>query len=84
VVLPVVNAPFRLYYAFNPTRLSTVYTPSGFIPTDAFTRSRVSDISVLFNDPNFFKNQVLTSPFLTPISIKEPSRTIRFSIGRTF
>ncbi len=84
VVLPVVNAPFRLYYAFNISRLSTVFTPPGFIPTDPFTRSRVSDISALFNDPNYFKTQVLASPFLAPISIKEPSRTIRFSIGRTF
>ncbi|MBZ5536029.1 MAG: outer membrane protein assembly factor BamA [Acidobacteriia bacterium] len=84
VVLPVVNAPFRLYYAYNPTRLSTVYTPAGFIPTDPFTRSRVSNISALFNDPNYFKTQVLTSPFLSPISIKEPSHAFRFSIGRTF
>lgn len=84
VVLPIVNAPFRLYYAINPSRLSTTFTPPGLIPTDAFTRGQVKDISVLFNDPNYFKNNVLTSPFLVPIGIREPSRTFRFSIGRTF
>ncbi|MDD5541676.1 MAG: outer membrane protein assembly factor BamA [Acidobacteriia bacterium] len=84
VVLPVVNAPFRLYYAINPTRLSTVFTPPPFIPADPFTRSHVKDISALFNDPAFFSQNVLTSPFLTPIQIREPNHTFRFSIGRTF
>lgn len=84
VVLPVVNAPFRVYYAYNPTRLKTTFTPSPFIPTDSYTRSRVKDISVLFNDPTYYQNNVVTSPYLTPIDIHEPSHTFRFSIGRTF
>lgn len=84
VVLPIVNAPFRIYYALNPARLSTVFNPPPFIPTDSFTRSRVKDISALFNSPTYFKNNVQNSPFLSPIDIREPRRTFRFSIGRTF
>lgn len=84
VVLPIVNAPFRLYYAFNPSRLSTNFTPPPFIPTDPFTRSKVTDISKLFNDSNYYKNVVLTSPFIQPLGLNEPRRTFRFSIGRTF
>jgi outer membrane protein insertion porin family len=84
VVLPVVNAPFRLYYAYNPARVNTIFVPPRFIPTDAFTRSQVNNVSVLFNDPNYFRTQVLTSPFLSPVSINEPSHAFRFSIGRTF
>lgn len=84
VVLPVVNAPFRIYYALNPSRLSTNFFPPQFIPTDPFTRSKVSDISKLFNDSNYYKNVVLTSPFIQPLGLNEPRRTFRFSIGRTF
>ncbi len=84
VVLPVVNAPFRVYYAYNPTRLNTTFIPPGFIPTDAYTRAHVKDISTLFNDPSYYANTVLTSPYLTPIGINEPSHTFRFTIGRTF
>jgi outer membrane protein insertion porin family len=84
VILPVVNAPFRLYYAYNPTRLSTNFTPSPFIPSDSFTRSRVSDISVLFNDSSYYKNAVLTSSYLNVVGVREPVHTFRFSIGRTF
>ena len=84
VVLPVVNAPFRVYYAYNPTRLNTTFTPPPFVPTDPYTRSHVKDISVLFNDPAYYANTVLTSPYLTPIGLREPVKTFRFTIGRTF
>ncbi len=84
VVLPVVNAPFRVYYAYNPSRLNFTFTPPPFVPTDPYTRAHVTNIQALFNDPSYYANNVLTSPYLTPINVREPVKTFRFTIGRTF
>ena len=45
VLLPVVNAPFRVYWAYNPNRLETLLAPPVLInrsqfPNDATFRSR--------------------------------------------
>ena len=70
VMMPVVNAPFRLYYAYNPLIVQTVLQP----PV-------VADRSMFPNQATFL-NSVATvwtaSPFF------EKRTLFRFSIGRTF
>ena len=81
VQLPVVNAPFRLYYAYNVNRLRTTLIPpaGGFDPDNpAF--------SLL--PPGVFEAQVLpllnTTLSSRSLSFNEPQRTFRFTVSRTF
>jgi outer membrane protein insertion porin family len=70
VMMPVVNAPFRLYWAYNPQVLQSWLQP----PV-------VADRSMFPNQATFFQS-VATLGQPTPWF--EKRRTFRFSIGRTF
>jgi len=70
VLLPVVNAPFRVYYAFNPLRVDrNIQTPFVFdrsmFPNNATYQNAIASYGVAY-------------PFV------ERSGTFRFTIGRTF
>ena len=69
VLLPVVNAPFRVYWAYNPNRLETLLAPPILINRSQFP-----------NDATY-RSAVLTTP---RVFWREKSRTFRFSVGRTF
>ncbi len=70
VMMPVVNAPFRLYWAYNPTRVHRYVQPP------------------IVADRSYFPNQTTFVDAITkhgmPFPWTEKSRTIRFTIGRTF
>jgi outer membrane protein insertion porin family len=70
VLMPVVNAPFRLYWAFNPSRVDQFLQPP-----------IVADRSYFVNQATF-ANAV--SQFGQPSPFFEKRSTFRFSIGRTF
>jgi outer membrane protein insertion porin family len=70
VLLPVVNAPFRIYYAYNPLRVEKFLQPPivadrGYFPNQAT-----------------FANAV--AQFGQAIPFFEKKSTFRFTIGRTF
>jgi len=70
VLMPVVNAPFRVYYAYNPMVVHEYLQP----PV-------VADRSIFPNEATFLNALAAvgqTVPFL------EPRHTFRFTIGRTF
>ncbi len=70
VLLPVVNAPFRVYYAFNPLRVDrNIQTP--FV----FDRSMF---------PNNATYQSAIANYGTAYPFDERFGTFRFTIGRTF
>jgi outer membrane protein insertion porin family len=70
VIMPVVNAPFRIYWAYNPLRVDSV------IP-----RPIAADRSYFPNSATY-ANYILS--YGTPIQFQEPKKTFRFTIGRTF
>ena len=70
VMLPIVNAPFRLYYAYNPSIFERTIQPP-------FATDRAS-----FPNAATFNNA--TAIFGTPFNYSEKRSTFRFSIGRTF
>jgi outer membrane protein insertion porin family len=85
VFLPIVNAPFRFYYAYNPTRLNeTIVAPRG-----AYSLSPQLIASL---PPDVLKTQII--PFLNntlnlqvqrfPTGLVEPRSTFRFTVARTF
>ncbi|MBI3695993.1 MAG: BamA/TamA family outer membrane protein, partial [Acidobacteria bacterium] len=70
VMLPVVNAPFRLYWAYNPNHLESNLQPP------------------IVADRSMFPNQVTflnaISSYGQAIPFREPRKTFRFTISRTF
>ncbi len=70
IMMPVVNAPFRLYWAYNPLRVEEFLQP----PV-------VADRSYFANDTTFRAAQIL---YGTPIPYFEKRSTFRFTISRTF
>ena len=74
VMLPIVNAPFRIYWAYNPLRLDT--TSSGTVP---ITRAMFPPGAA--GDYTFQQAVATYSPkFL----LREPLRTFRFTVGTSF
>jgi outer membrane protein insertion porin family len=84
VQLPIVQAPFRIYYAYNLNRLhSEIISPPDYI--------NPSELTLLENTlpPEVYKTQVL--PLLQEFSLNpgrlnyfEPKTTFRFTVGKTF
>jgi outer membrane protein insertion porin family len=70
VIMPVVNAPFRVYWAYNPMRLTTNISPTSLVDRALF--------------PNNASYQYAVDAFGTPRPYSEPKSTFRFTIGRTF
>ncbi len=70
VMMPVVNAPFRLYWAYNPTRVEQYVQPP-----------IVADRSYFPNYATFYN---AVASYGQPIPWFEKKTTIRFTIGRTF
>ena len=85
VFLPIVNAPFRFYYAYNPTRLNqTIQGPRG-----AYS---LSPQLIAALPPGVLQSQII--PALNnilnqqvqrfPTGLVEPQSTFRFTVARTF
>jgi len=71
VMLPVVNAPFRVYFAYNPTNVREYLQPPIVADPALFPNyATYQSTKNLFNQANF--------PFF------EQNTTFRFTVGRTF
>jgi len=78
VILPVVNAPFRLYYAYNPFRLDTTATPPQLITPSMFPNGNLHGTA----GNNTYLNAIATSN--PSYKILEPRKTFRFTVATTF
>jgi len=74
VFLPVINAPFRIYWAYNPLRLDTTATQSTKITRAMFPPGSAGDFT--------FAEAVAT--FSPTFVLKEPRKTFRFTVATTF
>jgi outer membrane protein insertion porin family len=87
VQLPIVQAPFRIYYAYNVNRLhSEIVAKQPFIEPNEinFLKSAFNGI-----DPTIYTNQIAPQlNFLVNnpgrLNYFEPKTTFRFTVGRTF
>ena len=70
VLLPVVQAPFRVYWAYNPLRVEQMLQPP-----------IVADRSMFPNNATFLN---AVASFGQPYPFYEQAHTFRFTIGRTF
>jgi len=74
VFLPVVNAPFRIYWAYNPLRLNDIARSPVPVTRDMFPAGAAGDYT--------FK--LATDTFSPQYRLREPRKTFRFTVGTTF
>ena len=72
--LPIVQAPFRIYYAYNPLRLDQVVAPVSPITRSMFPTGAAGDFT--------YANAV--SLYNPGYLIREPRKTFRFTVATTF
>ncbi len=74
VIMPVVNAPFRVYYAYNPLRIDeTVNSPTP-ITRSMFPAGAAGD----------YTYAQATSIYQPSYLLREPRKTFRFTVATTF
>jgi outer membrane protein insertion porin family len=74
VLLPIVRAPFRIYYAYNPLRLLQEVRGENLITRDLFPAGGAGDFS-------YAQALQLYGPLY---QLREPRKTFRLSVGTTF
>jgi len=72
--LPVVNAPFRIYWAFNPVRLDNQANPPIPVTRDMFPNTRAGEYTYNLAKQTYSPNFLL----------REPRKTFRFTVATTF
>lgn len=85
VFLPIVRAPFRFYYAYNPTRLNE--TIAGQRGAYYLSPAEIASLppGVLQSQIIPSLNQILDQQIQRfPTGLVEPRSTFRFTVGRTF
>jgi outer membrane protein insertion porin family len=88
VFLPIVNAPFRFYYAYNYLRLTHTLTPPiGAWYFDPAVENSLKQLGVYSTQvvPSLqtFLEQLQSSQTIPP-KLLEPKSTFRFTVSRTF
>jgi outer membrane protein insertion porin family len=74
VLLPIVNAPFRIYYAYNPLILNSIANTKSLITRDMFPAGAAGDFT--------FQQALIT--YSSPYLLREPRKTFRFTVSTTF
>jgi outer membrane protein insertion porin family len=81
VFLPVVNAPFRIYWAFNPLRLDTIGESPIPITPNLFPHDPVTG---QLTTAGAYTYQLTKNTFSPQYLLREPRKTFRFSVATTF
>ena len=74
VIMPIVNAPFRIYYAYNPLRVNTFTRTPSTITRDMFPNTGAGQYSY----------DQATAIYAPGYSLIEPRKTFRFTVSTTF
>jgi outer membrane protein insertion porin family len=74
VMLPVINAPFRIYWAYNPLRLDTMATSPSAITRSMFPPGAAGD----------YTYQQAVNSYGSSFTLREPRKTFRFTVATTF
>jgi outer membrane protein insertion porin family len=81
--LPVINAPFRIYWAYNPLRLDNPATPPIPITAGMFPQTCDSTGCHLTAAGNYTYNLARTA-YSPDFLLREPRKTFRFTVATTF
>jgi len=74
VLMPIINAPLRVYWAYNPLRLDNLANTPGLITRSMFPAGGAGDITYLRTLSLYAPTYVL----------REPIKTFRFTVSTTF
>ncbi len=74
VLLPIVNAPFRIYYAYNPLRLTKGIPGENLITRQLFPQGTAGD----------YTYAQATQLYGSLYQLREPAKTFRLTVGTTF
>ncbi len=74
MLLPIINAPFRIYYAYNPLRLFKSVPPNSLITRQLFPEGSAGD----------FTYQQASQLYGSLYQLREPAKTFRLTVGTTF
>ena len=74
ILMPVVNAPFRIYYAYNPMRMNTSAPAPIQFTRDMFPLGGAGD----------FSYQQAVQAFGPTYRLRDPRTTFRFTVSTTF
>jgi outer membrane protein insertion porin family len=80
VILPVVNAPFRIYYAYNPLRLDTFSGAPTPITRAMFPAGAAGD----YTFQQAISGAIGGLGFAPAYQLREPRKTFRFTVSTTF
>ncbi|MFZ1975219.1 MAG: outer membrane protein assembly factor BamA [Candidatus Acidiferrales bacterium] len=85
VVLPIVNAPFRIYYAYNYLRLNETINglSGGYYLSDALKNALPPGVLETQIAPEL-QTLINASTQHIPANLLEPQHTFRFTVGKTF
>ena len=72
--LPVINAPFRIYWAYNPLRVDSTATPPIPITRAMFPNTAAGD----------YTYHLAVNTFAPSFLLREPRKTFRFTVATTF
>jgi outer membrane protein insertion porin family len=79
VLMPIINQPFRIYYAYNPLLLDTVATTPNLITRSMFPPGAAGDFTFR-NAVSGNTNSVQAPQYL----LRDPRKTFRFTVSTTF
>jgi outer membrane protein insertion porin family len=74
VMMPVINAPFRIYWAYNPLRLDELVNSPNPITRNLFPPGAAGD----------YTYQVTNALYAPQYLLREPRKTFRFTVATTF
>ncbi len=74
MMLPIINAPFRIYYAYNALRLNSSAVPPIKITPGMFPNSGAG----------VYTYQTTIDTLSSPYTLREPRKTFRFTVATTF
>ena len=83
--LPVINAPFRIYWAYNPLRLDTPANPPIPITPEMFPGSRNPTTGQWeMTEAGAYTYKLAQETYSPKFLLREPRKTFRFTVATTF
>jgi outer membrane protein insertion porin family len=82
--LPVINAPFRIYWAYNPLRLDSPANPPIPITAAMFPQVCNPKTGCQLTGAGLYTFNLARNAFSPSFLLREPRKTFRFTVATTF
>jgi outer membrane protein insertion porin family len=82
--LPVINAPFRIYWAYNPLRLDEAANPPIPITPSMFPQSCNPKTGCQLTAAGAYTYNLARNAYAPSFLLREPRKTFRFTVATTF